>query len=68
MIIAAIVVVCILLLVAGFLLPRLSRYPQRGVDRRRGGRASPDQPHAPMPRGASARALTDCSSTTARQP
>src|SRR6476469_9427815 len=33
MIIAAIVVVCILLLVAGFLLPRLSRYPQRGVDR-----------------------------------
>jgi len=33
MIIAAIVAVCLALLVLGFLLPRLSFYPQRGVDR-----------------------------------
>jgi uncharacterized protein DUF6411 len=45
MTIAAIVAVCILLLVLGFLLPRLSIWPQRGVDRtlgagqRAGGRA-----------------------------
>ena len=45
MTIAAIVAVCILLLVLGFLLPRLSIWPQRGVDRtlgagqRTGGKA-----------------------------
>jgi hypothetical protein len=45
MTIAAIVVVCIVLLVLGFLLPRLSIWPQRGVDRtlgagqRAGGKA-----------------------------
>jgi hypothetical protein len=45
MTIAVIVAVCILLLVLGFLLPRLSIWPQRGVDRtlgagqRAGGRA-----------------------------
>jgi len=45
MTLAAIVVVCIVLLVLGFLLPRLSFWPQRGVDRtlgagqRAGGRA-----------------------------
>ena len=45
MTIAAIVAVCIILLVLGFLLPRLSIWPQRGVDRtlgagqRAGGRA-----------------------------
>ena len=33
MLIAAIIVVCIVLLVLAFLLPRLSSYPQRGVDR-----------------------------------
>ncbi len=33
MIIAAIVVICILLLVLGFLAPRLSTKPQHGVDR-----------------------------------
>jgi hypothetical protein len=33
MLIALIVGICILLLILGFLLPRLSRYPQRGVDR-----------------------------------
>jgi hypothetical protein len=33
MLIGAIVAVCILLLILGFLLPRLSRGPQRGVDR-----------------------------------
>jgi hypothetical protein len=31
--IAIIVAVCIILAVLAFLLPRLSRYPQRGVDR-----------------------------------
>jgi hypothetical protein len=45
MIIGAIVAVCLVLLVLGFLLPRLSRFPQRGVDRglgagqRAGGKA-----------------------------
>jgi hypothetical protein len=33
MIIAAVVVVCVLLLVLAFLAPRLSAKPQRGVDR-----------------------------------
>jgi hypothetical protein len=31
--IAVIIAVCAVLLVLGFLLPRLSRYPQRGVDK-----------------------------------
>ncbi len=45
MTIAAIVVICIVLLILGFLVPRLSRGPQRGVDRtlgvgqRAGGKA-----------------------------
>jgi hypothetical protein len=45
MLVGAIVAVCILLLVLGFLVPRLSRGPQRGVDatldagRRAGGSA-----------------------------
>ena len=33
MTIAVIAVICVLLLVLGFLLPRLSRKPQRGVDK-----------------------------------
>lgn len=33
MTIAAIVAVCLVLLVLAFLLPRLSRHPQRGVDK-----------------------------------
>jgi len=33
MLIAAIVCICVLLLILGFLVPRLSRAPQRGVDR-----------------------------------
>jgi Family of unknown function (DUF6411) len=33
MLIAAIAVICILLLVLGFLVPRLSRGPQKGVDK-----------------------------------
>jgi hypothetical protein len=33
MVIGVIVGVCVLLLILGFLLPRLSRRPQRGVDR-----------------------------------
>jgi hypothetical protein len=32
MLIAAIVVICIVLLILAFLAPRLSRHPQRGVD------------------------------------
>jgi Family of unknown function (DUF6411) len=32
MLIAAIVVICIVLAILGFLVPRLSRHPQRGVD------------------------------------
>jgi hypothetical protein len=45
MTIAIVVAVCIVLLVLAFLLPRLSRHPQRGVDRtlgvgqRAGGKA-----------------------------
>jgi hypothetical protein len=31
--VAIIIVVCVFLLVLAFLLPRLSRFPQRGVDR-----------------------------------
>ena len=36
MTIAVIAAVCVVLLVLAFLLPRLSRHPQRGVDRTRG--------------------------------
>jgi hypothetical protein len=45
MTIAIIIAVCIILLILAFLLPRLSRHPQRGVDRtlgvgqRAGGKA-----------------------------
>jgi Family of unknown function (DUF6411) len=45
MTIAIIIAVCIILLILAFLLPRLSRHPQRGVDRtlgvgqRTGGKA-----------------------------
>jgi hypothetical protein len=37
MTIAIIVAVCIALLILAFLMPRLSRHPQRGVDRTLGG-------------------------------
>lgn len=37
MLIAVIVVVCVVLLVAAFLLPKLSKHPQRGVDKTLGG-------------------------------
>jgi hypothetical protein len=33
MVIGVIVGVCVLLLILGFLIPRLSRHPQRGVDK-----------------------------------
>jgi hypothetical protein len=33
MIIGAVVAICVILLILGFLVPRLSSYPQRGVDR-----------------------------------
>jgi hypothetical protein len=48
MLIAAIIVICLVLLALGFLLPRLSRYPQRGVDRtfRTGQRAGGKAPGA----------------------
>ena len=45
MLIAGIIVVCVILLVLAFLLPRLSRHPQKGVDKtlgvgqRAGGKA-----------------------------
>jgi hypothetical protein len=45
MTVVVVVAVCLVLLAVGFLLPRLSRYPQRGVDRtlgagqRAGGKA-----------------------------
>jgi hypothetical protein len=37
MVIGAVVALCVVLLVLGFLMPRLSRRPQRGVDRALGG-------------------------------
>jgi Family of unknown function (DUF6411) len=50
MVIGAIVAVCVLLLILGFLVPRLSRRPQRGVDRALGaGRRGAS--HAPGPLG-----------------
>ena len=51
MLIAAIIVVCIVLLVLGFLVPRLSTKPQRGVDAtlNTGGRAA-DKAPAPLGR------------------
>jgi hypothetical protein len=73
MLIAAIVAVCILLLILGFLAPRLSRKPERGVDRAlgAGGRGAS---HAPgrlgrwlaKPFGKSARAA-DKSAATGRR-
>jgi uncharacterized protein DUF6411 len=50
MLIGAIVVVCILLLILGFLVPRLSRYPQRGVDKTLSS-GSRGASHAPGPLG-----------------
>ena len=50
MLIAAIVAVCVLLLILGFLAPRLSRHPQRGVDRALGA-GSRGASHAPGPLG-----------------
>jgi hypothetical protein len=50
MLIGAVIAICILLLILGFLVPRLSHKPQRGVDRAlgAGGRAAS---HAPGPLG-----------------
>jgi hypothetical protein len=48
--IAAVIALCIILLILGFLAPRLSRHPQRGVDRAlAGGRRGAS--HAPGPLG-----------------
>lgn len=46
MVIGAVVVLCVLLLILGFLAPRLSRHPQRGVDRAfgAGGRGAAKAP------------------------
>jgi hypothetical protein len=46
MVIGAIVAVCIVLLILGFLVPRLSRHPQRGVDKTLGA-GSRGASHAP---------------------
>jgi hypothetical protein len=50
MLIGVLIAVCILLLILGFLVPRLSRYPQRGVDRTLGG-GRRGAAHAPGPLG-----------------
>jgi len=50
MLIGAIVAVCVLLLILGFLVPRLSRHPQRGVDRTLGA-GQRGASHAPGPLG-----------------
>lgn len=51
MTIAVIVGVCLVLLVLAFLLPRLSRYPQRGVDRALGaGQAAGAEAPGPLGR------------------
>jgi hypothetical protein len=44
--VVAIIAICVVLLVLGFLLPRLSRHPQRAVDRTldAGGRAAGTAP------------------------
>jgi hypothetical protein len=46
MLLAAIIAVCVLLLVLAFLFPRLSRHPQRGVNEALGG-GSRAASHAP---------------------
>jgi hypothetical protein len=50
MLIAGVVAICIVLLILGFLAPRLSRYPQRGVNRVLGG-GQRGASHAPGPLG-----------------
>jgi Family of unknown function (DUF6411) len=46
MLIAAVIAICIVLAILAFLLPRLSRYPERGVERTygAGGRAAGKAP------------------------
>jgi hypothetical protein len=50
MLIGAVAAVCVLLLILGFLAPRLSRHPQRGVDRTLGA-GQRGAAHAPGPLG-----------------
>jgi hypothetical protein len=50
MLIAGVIGLCILLLILGFVAPRLSRHPQRGVDRALGG-GRRGASHAPGPLG-----------------
>lgn len=73
MIIAGIVAVCLILLVLAFLLPRLSRFPQRGVDRTLGAGQSAGA-EAPGPLGrllqkafGSSRRATNKSAATGRR-
>jgi hypothetical protein len=73
MTIAVILGVCVLLLILGFLVPRLSRYPQRGVDRvlgsgRRGAARAPGPlgRWLPKPLRASQRAADKSASTGRR--
>ncbi len=73
MTIAVIVAVCLVLLVLAFLLPRLSRHPQRGVDRTLGAAQSAGG-KAPGPLGrlfqkafGSSRRATNKSAATGRR-
>ena len=72
MLLAAIIVVCILLLVPAFLLPRLSRHPQRGVDRtlgvgQRGAGSAPGAPGRWLQKPfSSSRKATNKSASTGR--
>jgi Family of unknown function (DUF6411) len=73
MTIAVIVGICVLLLVLGFLAPRLSRHPQRGVDKALGGGARAGS-KAPGPLGRllpkpfrSSRKAADKSAATGRR-
>ena len=66
MTIAIVVGICILLLILGFLAPRLSRHPQRGVSKAfgAGGRAAG---HAPGPLGRWLRKPFDSSNKAANR-
>jgi Family of unknown function (DUF6411) len=71
--IAAIIAICVVLLVLGFLLPRLSIWPQRGVDRSLGfGQRAGSEAPGPLGRlfskmfGTSRRATNKSASTGRR--
>ena len=73
MLIVAVVAICVLLFLLALLAPRLSRGPQRAVDRGFGGAAQPAR-HAPGPLGRwlpkpfrSSRRAADKSAATGRK-